>query len=261
MKWILIIMILLFAPSKIVVVSNSIDHSPELIEYLQKDFEVISVTAEEFSDYQNYQYYVILGGPDAPEGIGSIVQNILSAEEQQFLRDTEEYNLFIRVKGGKTYFILAGADREQTRLAVETLKDDVLEYIPKQPIKWMDNLDEALQIAKEEEKLVYIDFYTDWCRYCMNMDEETYTDPRIIALLTEEYIPVKLNREYPENEDIVKQYNIYGQPVEVVIDSEGTPLWNHRGYLDADGLYWYLMAILSENPSFPWQSPHNFINI
>jgi len=246
MKWILIFVILFLGPSKIVIVSNSIDYSPALIEYFQNDFDVISITAEEFPSYQNYQYYIILGGPDAPEGIGDIVKNVLSVQEQQYLRDTEEYNLFIRTKGSKTYFILAGADREQTSLAVENLKDDILEYIPKTPVKWIDDLDEALQRAKEEDKLVYIDFYTNWCRYCITMDEETYTDPRIVNLLTEEFIPVKLNREHPENVDIVKQYKIYGQPVEVVVDSDGTLLWSHRGYMDAGELYLYLMSILSQ---------------
>jgi thiol:disulfide interchange protein DsbD len=113
-------------------------------------------------------------------------------------------------------------------------------------VKWIDDLDEALQRAKEEDKLVYIDFYTNWCRYCITMDEETYTDPRIVNLLTEEFIPVKFNREHPENVDIVKQYKIYGQPVEVVVDSDGTLLWSHRGYMDASELYLYLMSILSQ---------------
>ena len=51
--------------TKIVVISNSIDYSPELIEYLRQTFNVISITADEFPLYQNYDYYIILGGPDA----------------------------------------------------------------------------------------------------------------------------------------------------------------------------------------------------
>lgn len=248
--WILLLFILMLGPAKIVVVSNSIDYSPELIEYLQKEREVISITADQFSEYQQYQYYIILGGPDAPEGIGDIVTTILSTQEQEFLRNTKEYNLFIRVKGNKTYFVLAGTDREQTKLAVDNLKDDIVEYIPKTPVKWIDDFEEALEKAKKEDKLVYIDFYTEWCRYCIKMEEETYTDPRIVQLLTEEFVPLKLNREYPEHQDIVKQYNIYRQPVELVVDADGDVLWGHTGYLDADELYFYLMALLSQSRGF-----------
>ena len=55
MKWVLfIVIVLLSGPIKVVIVSNSVDYSPELIEYLQQEFEVISITAEEFPDYQNH---------------------------------------------------------------------------------------------------------------------------------------------------------------------------------------------------------------
>lgn len=247
MKWLplFVLLIVLSGPTKIVVVSNSIDYSPELIEYLQQEFQIISITAEEFSSYQNYQYYVILGGPDAPEGVGELVRAILSLREQDYIRQTKEYDLFIRVKDGKTFFVLAGADREQTKRAVTDLKDDVLSYIPKDLIPWLDNLDEALQKAKSENKLVYIDFYTDWCRYCMEMDEGTYTDPRIITLLTESFVPVKLDKDNPENKDIITHYSISGQPVEIVITPDGDILWGHRGYLDADELFFYLTSLLS----------------
>ena len=244
------LMILLSGPVKVVVISNSIDHSPELIDYVQQEFEVISISAEEFPDYQGYQYYVILGGPDAPEGVGDLVQSILSGQEVEYLRSTEEYNLFIRVRDGKTFFVLAGADREMTREAVTELKDDILSYIPKSPIKWGDDLDEALLEAESEGKLVYIDFYTDWCRYCMDMDEETYTDSRIITLLSEEFVPVKLNRERRENADIVKKYNVYGQPIQLVLTPDGEVVWGHRGYVDADELYYYLKSILSQGRVF-----------
>ncbi len=251
MKWLplLVCAIVLFGPANssaitVVVVSNSIDFSPDLIEYLQQEYEVISITAEEYPHYQEYQYYVILGGPDAPEGIGDIASSVLSFQQEEFLRVTEEYNLFIRVKDGKTFFVLAGSDREQTKLAVTELKDEVLAYLPREPITWLENFDEALEKAKSENKLVYVDFYSDWCAYCKKLDEETYTDPRIIKLLTEEYVAVKINKGYPENEDIVKQYKIYVQPVEIVVSPDGTLLWRFQGYLDADDLYSYLTSLL-----------------
>jgi thioredoxin 1 len=247
MKWLLaLFLVLLLGPVKVVVVSNSIDYSPELISYIGQEFDVITITADEVPDYQNYSYFVILGGPDAPEGIGELVSNILSIQEQNYLRTTDEYNLFVRVKDGRTYLVLAGSDREQTKLAVDTLKDNVLTYLPKEPMKWMDDYDAAVQKAQTENKLIYIDFYTDWCRYCMQMDEETYTDPRIIKLLTEDFVAVKLNREDPKNQDIVSKYRIFGQPVEIVITPEGDAVWGHQGFLDAPELYYYLTTILSE---------------
>jgi hypothetical protein len=156
----ILLLVFLLGPPKIVVISNSIDHSPELIEYLQGKVDVIAITAEELPLYQSYQYYVILGGPEAPEGVGEVVQGVLSVQEQEYLRNTTEYNLFIRVKNGKTYFVFAGADREQTKLAVTNLKDEILSYLPETPVKWLENLDSALEKAKSEDKLIYIKIFT-----------------------------------------------------------------------------------------------------
>lgn len=260
MRWLVLLLLFVLGPNEIIVVSNSIDHSPELISYLSQDFEVISITAHEFPSYQDYHYYVIVGGPDAPEGIGDIVKNVLSLNEQRLLRTPGEYNLFIRIQSGKTFFVLAGSDREQTRLAVTNLKDKIPEHLPKEPIKWIDNLDEALQKAQAEDKLVYIDFYTDWCKYCIQMYDEAYKDPRIVQLLTDKFIPVQLNRESPENAEIVKKYKIYGQPVEMVINADGEVIWGYKGYLSADELYFFLKSI-PQNPSFSWQSSHNLVYV
>jgi thiol:disulfide interchange protein DsbD len=256
-----LLLVLSFVTDTIVVVSNSIDYSPELIEYLEQDFTVIAITADQLPEYSQYQYFIVLGGPDAPEGIGDLVKSVLSKREEKFLRETEEYTMFIRVKDGKSYFVLAGADREQTNLAVTDLKDDVLKYIPKVPLEWLDNFEEAMQNAQSENKLVYINFYTDWCTYCVKMDENAYKDPRIITLLTEDYISVKVNRQYPENAYISSRYKVYVQPVQVVVNPEGEMLWKHIGYLDTEELFAYLTTLLSENPSSAWQNPHNFINI
>ncbi|MBU7042762.1 MAG: DUF255 domain-containing protein [Theionarchaea archaeon] len=250
MKWIPLLIVLLFAgPSHIVIVSNSIDHSTELISYMQNHHQIITITPEEFPQYQTYEYYVLLGGPDAPEGMGEIVQGILSRNEQDYLRRTEEYTLFIRVINGKMFFVLAGADRENTHKAVEDLKDDVLSYIPEQPIPWSDDLVSAMEQAQREKKFVYVDFYTEWCGYCIDMNEITYTDPRIIKMLTDDFIPVKLNKDYGENADIVAQYKVYGQPYEIVITPQGELIWSHRGYINPEMLYLFLTSLLENSTS------------
>jgi thiol:disulfide interchange protein DsbD len=248
MKWIPLLMLsLLVGPSHIVIVSNSIDHSPELISYVQEHHRVLPIEPIDFSEYQQYDYYILLGGPDAPEGMGDIVQGVLSMREQDYLRRTEEYNLFIRMINGKMFFILAGSDRENTQKAVEDLKDDVLSYIPGNPIRWGDNLEMALEKAQRENKLVYIEFYTEWCKYCTDMDDITYTDPRIIKLLTDDFIPVKLNKEHAENADIINTYRVYGQPYEIVITPQGELVWSHRGYINPEALYLFLISLLENS--------------
>jgi len=154
---------------KVVVVSNSIDYSSGLIRYLQKSFEVTSITAQEFPWYQSqyaYKYFVILGGPDAPQGIGEIVRTLLSPQEREDLRTRGVYDLFIKLKNGKTYFILAGSDREYTSLASAHLKHEIPLRIPKNPMKWLETMDiaEVIDVVITDLDFDLKDDYVFACR-------------------------------------------------------------------------------------------------
>jgi thioredoxin-related protein len=61
-------------------------------------------------------------------------------------------------------------------------------------VKWM-TFEEAVEKSKTEKRKIFIDVYTDWCGWCKVMDKNTFTDPKIAALLNEKYYPVKFDAE------------------------------------------------------------------
>lgn len=126
----------------VVVVANSIDYSSELVDYFQKSYNVIVITPEEFWSYQqkDYQYYIVLGGPDAPLGTGEIVRTLLSIDDQEQLRIPGEYAMITATQDEKTYFVVAGSDRESTRAAVTTHMTDIFDVIPQGMITWSKDL-------------------------------------------------------------------------------------------------------------------------
>ena len=67
-------------------------------------------------------------------------------------------------------------------------------------IKW-HSIDEAIQLASQEPRVLVIDVYTDWCGWCKRMDATTFSDPQIIEIMNEHFYPVKLDAE--GKEDIV----------------------------------------------------------
>ncbi|MEZ5072802.1 MAG: DUF255 domain-containing protein [Bacteroidales bacterium] len=67
-------------------------------------------------------------------------------------------------------------------------------------IKWY-SIEEAIQMAGKEPRVMVIDVYTDWCGWCKRMDATTFKDPSIVSLMNEKFYPVKLNAE--GKEDIV----------------------------------------------------------
>src|SRR4051812_40529956 len=61
-------------------------------------------------------------------------------------------------------------------------------------IKWM-SITEAEKLSKDHPKKILIDVYTDWCRWCKQLDNSTYNDPAIIKYVNDNFYAVKLNAE------------------------------------------------------------------
>jgi thioredoxin-related protein len=61
-------------------------------------------------------------------------------------------------------------------------------------VKW-HTIQEAEQLMKKEPRKVYIDMYTDWCKWCKVMEQNTFSDDRIIKLLNTKYYAVRFDAE------------------------------------------------------------------
>lgn len=113
---------------KAVVLANSIDYE------LGKDFnallknsgiEVIYTDAAKFQEHNKNKFIVILGGPDAYEGVGEIVQEVLSENEQNQLREGSNRKMYVKTKvwtTGQVVMVIAGTDRWETQKTGEENK-------------------------------------------------------------------------------------------------------------------------------------------
>ena len=61
-------------------------------------------------------------------------------------------------------------------------------------VKWY-NIEEAQKLNIKNPKYFIIDVYTDWCGWCIKMDQLTFNNPGIASYLNEKYYPVKFNAE------------------------------------------------------------------
>ena len=64
-------------------------------------------------------------------------------------------------------------------------------------IKWY-TLEEALAAQKKNDKKIFIDMYTDWCKWCKVMDQKTFTNKEVIQYMNENFYAVKFNAEQKE---------------------------------------------------------------
>jgi len=119
-------------------------------------------------------------------------------------------------------------------------------------IKWM-GMTEALAAAAKEKKFIVADFYTDWCGWCKKMDNTTYTDPAVIKLMNDHFIPVKLDaegrrkviynkKEYRESE-FAAYMNVRGFPSTLFFQENGDLYASVPGFIDASTFRNYLTFI------------------
>ena len=65
-------------------------------------------------------------------------------------------------------------------------------------VKWY-SIEEAIQLASKEPRVLVIDVYTDWCGWCKRMDKDTFSDPAIAEMMNKHFYPVKMNAEGKED--------------------------------------------------------------
>lgn len=63
------------------------------------------------------------------------------------------------------------------------------------PTKTWLSLEEGVRYAKQDQKKILIDVYTDWCKWCKVMDQKTFGNAAIQPYLKENFHLVKLNAE------------------------------------------------------------------
>lgn len=90
---------------------------------------------------------------------------------------------------------------------------------PQKEIAWKNDWNAALQEAKQKNKLVMADFYTDWCGWCKKLDKETYTNPEVIEL-SAQVVPIKINAEKDSGPTLREKYNVSGYPTIVFINPQ-----------------------------------------
>ena len=110
-------------------------------------------------------------------------------------------------------------------------------------LDWVYDEAEGFEIAKQEDKLVMLDFYAAWCAACKELDHLTYADPAVAARLAD-YVNVKLDftRTSETTKVLTEKYQIPGLPVVIFTDADGVPLKRFTGFVDAEKM----LGILDE---------------
>ncbi len=114
-------------------------------------------------------------------------------------------------------------------LSTMSLQAQQVDFV--QHVAWSD----ILQRAQTEQKIIFVDVYTDWCGPCKMMDRDVFTDAKLAGYFNDSFISYKINAE-KEGVDFARQYGAKAFPNLYFIDTDGSVLVNQIGALSTQEL-------------------------
>src|ERR1700678_209718 len=110
-----------------------------------------------------------------------------------------------------------------------------------QPIQWHEFGEEAFAAARAANKPMLLDIGAVWCHWCHVMDRESYDDAEVAAIVNENYIAVKVDRD--ERPDIDSRYQLAvasltgqgGWPLTAFLTPDGKPFYGGTYFPPVDG--------------------------
>ena len=91
-------------------------------------------------------------------------------------------------------------------------------------IRWRHWTSAAFEEAARGDRPVLLNLTTTWCRACREMDEVTYSDAGIIALINERLLPVRVDAD--RRPDIQDRYIAGGWPTNALLTPTGEVFWS-----------------------------------
>jgi uncharacterized protein YyaL (SSP411 family) len=99
------------------------------------------------------------------------------------------------------------------------------------PVDWYPWGEEALARARAEDKPLLVSIGYSACHWCHVMEHESFEDPDTAAVMNENFVPVKVDREERPDVDSIYMGAVQamtghgGWPLNVFIDPEGVPFY------------------------------------
>jgi uncharacterized protein YyaL (SSP411 family) len=119
------------------------------------------------------------------------------------------------------------AHETATTNALANASSSYLRSAMHQPIRWHEWSEEAFATAQRENKPILLDIGAVWCHWCHVMDRESYDSPAVAALINENFIAIKVDRD--ERPDVDSRYQAAVQAI------SGQGGWPLTAFLTPDG--------------------------
>jgi thioredoxin-related protein len=114
---------------------------------------------------------------------------------------------------------------------------------PLDNLNWQE-MERALELASEHDKLILIDVFAQWCPYCQRMQSEVYPSDEVEEVVNKYFIPVRIDTEsdealsYHGNDFTQAEFAVALQyrsvPTTYFMNANGEVLGQQPGFLPVD---------------------------
>ncbi|MGH8223853.1 MAG: protein-disulfide reductase DsbD [Woeseiaceae bacterium] len=103
-------------------------------------------------------------------------------------------------------------------------------------IKTVADLERELGAAAAGGRSAMLDFYADWCVSCLEMEEDTFTDPAVQAALADTVLlQADVTANDAEDQALLQRFGVFGPPTIIFFDQSGRQRHGYEvvGYMKA----------------------------
>ncbi|MEG0517829.1 MAG: thioredoxin domain-containing protein [Bacteroidales bacterium] len=88
---------------------------------------------------------------------------------------------------------------------------------------------QAKELAAKENKLIFVDFYTQWCGPCYNMAKTIFPQYAVASFYNNNFVNMKIDAENGEGIELAKKYGVRSYPTYCFIDPKTEAIVHRSG--------------------------------
>jgi thioredoxin-related protein len=155
----------------------------------------------------------------------------------------------IAVAGALIYFNLkpdnnANANSVAHQAAGTIEEKQILTASKTSSIDWQPYA-KGIDIAKMQDKPVFLYFHADWCTYCTKLKKTTFADRDVLNYLNDNFISIAIDTE--KEKAFARQWGVKGLPTLWFLKSDSSKISNLPGYVGPDQFLTILKYIRTQS--------------
>lgn len=111
-------------------------------------------------------------------------------------------------------------------------------------LRWSDWSKDAFARAQADRRIILVNVVATWCHWCHVMEETTYVDPEVVALLREHFVVIRVDSD--ARPDIAERYREWGWPATGFLSPDARPVLELRGYQDPEAFAALLRELVAD---------------